>query len=158
MKRVYLETSVISYLTAPSSRDLVVAGHQQITKEWWEDRMRFDLYVSDAVFEEASRGDPVAAARRIAALEGIDILRPIPQALTLAQRVLESGTMPAKAALDALHVALATVHGMDFLLTWNCAHIANAAIRPRLDELCWKAGYRPSVICTPLELTESDQS
>ena len=89
---------------------------------------------------------------------GIDILRPVPQALALAQQCIGSGIMPTKAALDALHVALATVHGMDFLLTWNCAHIANAAIRPRIDELCWKAGHRPPVICTPLELMERNES
>jgi predicted nucleic acid-binding protein len=158
MQRVYLETSVISYLTAPPSRDLLVAGHQQVTREWWEHRSRFELYVSDAVLEEASRGNPEAAARRLHALNDLDVVRPVPQALALAQQCLGSGIMPTKAALDALHVALATVHGMDFLLTWNCTHIANAAIRPQIDELCWKAGYRPPVICTPLELMEIDES
>jgi predicted nucleic acid-binding protein len=156
MKRVYLETSVISYLTALPSRDVVVAGNQQVTRDWWAERARFELFVLDAVLQEASRGDASAAARRLQAIDGVSVLSPIPDALTLAQTIVESAAMPPKAALDALHVALATVHGMDFLLTWNCTHIANAAIRPQLDELSWRAGYRPPTICTPLELQGSD--
>jgi len=156
MKRVYLETSVVSYLTALPSRDVVVAGNQQVTRDWWDERARFELFVSDAVLQEASRGDPEAAARRLESIDGLPVLSPVPEALTLARAILDAAAMPERAALDALHVALATVHGMDFLLTWNCAHIANAAIRPQLDELSWKSGYRPPIICTPLELQGSD--
>jgi len=155
-QRVYLETSVVSYLTALPSRDLVVAGHQQVTREWWLSRKRFDLYVSEAVLQEASRGDAEAASRRTGALSGVPILSTAPQALELAQSFLKAAAFPAKAALDALHVALAVVHGMDFLLTWNCTHIANAAVRPQIEAACWKAGFRPPVICTPLELLEDD--
>ncbi|HEU0074440.1 MAG TPA: type II toxin-antitoxin system VapC family toxin [Dehalococcoidia bacterium] len=157
-QRVYLETSVISYLTALPSRDLLVAGHQQVTREWWDKRTRFGLYVSEAVVQEVSRGDAGAAARRIEALQGLAILASAPQALELARSFLATATIPGKAAIDALHVALAAVHGMDFLLTWNCTHIANAALRPQLEELCWRAGFRPPIICTPLELMEENES
>ena len=156
-QRVYLETSVVSYLTAFPSRDLVVAGHQQVTRDWWSRRARFDVFVSDAVLQEVSRGNPEAAARRTAALAGIAVLSAPSEALVLAGRFLSAAAIPAKAAIDAAHVALATVHGMDFLLTWNCTHIANAAIRPKIEDVCRSSGYRPPIICTPLELSEEDE-
>lgn len=157
MGRVYLETSVISYLAAFPSRDLVVAGQQQVTRDWWERRERFELFVSDAVVEEASRGDSAAAVRRLDILDGIPVLSATDDAYVLAKSFLAAAALPPKAAIDAVHVALAAVHGMDFLLTWNCTHIANAVIRPQLELLCWRAGHRPPVICTPLELSEEDE-
>ncbi len=157
MRRVYLETSVVSYLTAFPSRELLVAGHQQVTRDWWIRRARFDVFVSDAVLQEVSRGDPEAAARRTAALAGIAILTAPPEALILAGRFLSAAAIPPKAAIDAAHVALATVHEMDFLLTWNCTHIANAAIRPQIEDVCRSSGYRPPIICTPLELLDGEE-
>ncbi|MBN1608545.1 MAG: type II toxin-antitoxin system VapC family toxin [Polyangiaceae bacterium] len=156
-RRVYLETSVISYLAALPSRDVVVAGNQQVTRDWWARRDRFELFVSDAVVEEARPGDSDAARRRLALLDGVPVLTVHADAQALAERFLSQATLPSKAAIDAVHVALAAVHGMDFLVTWNCAHIANAVIRPQLEVLCWRAGYRPPVICTPLELADEDQ-
>ncbi len=152
--RVYVETSVFSYLAARPSRDLLVAGHQQVTRDWWESRYRFELFVSDAVLEEASRGDLGAAQERLSLLEEAAILTALPAAQALAKIFLSSFALPQKATIDAVHIALAAVHGMDFLLTWNCTHIANAALRPRIESLCWNAGHRPPVICTPLELLE----
>jgi predicted nucleic acid-binding protein len=157
MARVYLETSVISYLAALPSRDVVVAGHQQTTRDWWERRSRFELFVSDAVIEEASRGDGGAARRRLELLDGIPVLSVLEKAEALAQSFLSESALPSKAAIDAVHVALAAVHGMDFLVTWNCKHIANAMIRPQLEVLCWRAGYRPPVICTPFELLDEEE-
>lgn len=156
MHRVYLETSVVSYLTARPGRDLVVAGHQELTRNWWERRARFELFVSEAVLQEALRGDTAAARRRAVALEGIPVLTAHPAAESLATSFIAAAALPAKAAIDAIHVALAAVHGIDFLLTWNCTHIANAVIRPQLEVLCWRAGYRPPVICTPFELLEEE--
>ncbi len=95
-QRVYLETSVVSYLTALPSRDLVVAGHQEVTREWWLRRKRFELYVSEAVLQEASRGDAEAASRRTSALTGVPILSTAPQALELAQSLLKAAAFPAK--------------------------------------------------------------
>jgi hypothetical protein len=155
--RLYLETSVVSYLTALPSRDLVIAGQQQITRDWWSRRHRFDLFVSDAVQAEASRGDPEAAARRLTALEGIPALVATHEAQYLTDEILSTATMPPKAAVDAAHVAIATVHGLDYLLTWNCTHIANAANRPGIEKVCRAFGYQAPIICTPFELLEEEE-
>ena len=156
MRTVYLETSIISYLTALPSRDLVLAAHQQVTREWWSRRERFDLFVSDAVLEEAARGDAIAAARRIEAVAGISVLSATEPAQILARGLLQAAAIPAKAAIDAAHVAIAAAHGVDFLMTWNCTHIANAAVRGKIEAVCREAGFRPPVICTPLELREEE--
>ncbi len=150
--RVYLETSVLSYLTAWPSRDVVRIAHQQITAEWWARRETFDLFVSDLVLDEISRGDAVAAERRIEVSAGLVVLTATTAAEELAASLLRAAALPPKAALDALHVAIAAVHGMHFLLTWNCAHIANAAMRPRIETVCRSGGYEPPIICTPEEL------
>jgi len=136
------------------SRDIVLAAHQQITREWWQRRERFDLFVSQAVLREAGRGNAEAAARRLAALQGIPVLTVGAEVSDLAERFLKTGVMPAKAAIDAIHIAVAVVHGMDYLLTWNCTHIANAAIRAKIEQTCREAGLQPPMICTPEELIE----
>lgn len=153
--RVYLETTIISYLTASPSRDLVQAAHQQVTRDWWERRARFELFVSQAVLDEAARGDTQAAKRRVEALSGIQVLGVSPDASAVARHLLEAGAIPRKAALDAVHIAVAVVNGMDYLLTWNCAHIANAAVRGKIEQTCRDLHLEPIVICTPEELTEA---
>jgi len=152
--KVYVETTIISYLTAMPSSDIVLAAHQQITREWWERRHRFDLFVSQAVIREAARGDAEAAARRSTAVEGGPVLGVGAEAAQLAERFLQMGVMPAKAEVDAVHIAVAVVNGMDYLLTWNCRHIANAAIRGKIEYTCRDAGLQPPIICTPEELME----
>lgn len=149
---VYLETSVISYLAARPSRDLIVAAHQQISQEWWDARQAWALSVSALVIAESRAGDPAAAQRRLALLDGIPLLHLSDAATDLAEQLLNRIALPARAKDDALHIAVATVHGMDYLLTWNCAHIANARQRPFIETLCQTLGYRPPVICTPEEL------
>ncbi len=158
MQRVYLETSVPSYLAARPSRNLLVAGHQQVTQDWWDQRARFELFVSDAVISECSRGDSEAVRRRLAVLDDIAVLSPLQAAFELAQKLLADAALPEKAAIDALHISIAAVHGMDYLLTWNCAHIANAERRPQIEEICRRLGFRPPVICTPLELLKEESS
>jgi predicted nucleic acid-binding protein len=151
--KVYIETSVISYLTARPSRDLITAAHQQLTIDWWEDRRTdFGLYISQLVVREASAGDEKAAKRRLQAIEQIPLLELNQEVLTLARSLVEDGPLPAKASEDALHIAVATVHGMDFLLTWNCKHIANAEMRNLMGEVCRAQGYEPAITCTPEEL------
>jgi predicted nucleic acid-binding protein len=153
--RVYIETTVVSYLTARPSRDLRVAAHQDITLEWWARRRgAFDVYVSRLVLEEASRGSDEPARRRVEAIAGIPRLELTEPALALAQRLIEGKVVPRGAAEDALHVAVATVHGMDYLLSWNCRHIANAAIRNQIVSLCDGEGFVAPVICTPEEILE----
>jgi len=155
---VYLETSVISYLTARPSRDIVIAGHQQTTRDWWQTRRTaFDVYVSELVLKEARGGDPQAAADRLAVIETIELVEVSSEALTLANRLVADAAIPQKAIADALHVATAVTSGIDFLLTWNCKHIANAIMRSRIERICRASGYEPSVICTPEELMEDDQ-
>lgn len=149
---VYVETSIVSYLTAVGSRDLVHAAHQQLTRSWWDSRGDFTLVASQAVIEEASAGDPGAAARRLDALRGIPLLNLSDQAVQLATSLIRDGGLPPKARVDAFHVAIATVHGVDYLLTWNCRHIANASLRGKIESICRAARYQPPVICTPLEL------
>jgi hypothetical protein len=153
--RLYIETTVVSYLAAHPSRDLRVAAHQQVTSEWWtRKRDDFDLFVSQLVVKEASAGDADAAVRRLAYLDGVPLLDLNEQSLALAQRLLTEAVIPAEAEQDALHIAVAAVHGMDYLLTWNCRHIANATMRGRIDATCINAGYDAPVICTPEELLE----
>lgn len=149
---VYLETSVISYLAARLSRDLIVAGHQQITEEWWGSRGGWDLAVSALVVSEARSGDSEAAARRLALLSGLPLLTLNDAALELAQQLLAGAALPPIAREDALHIAIATVHGCDYLLTWNCKHIANAVKRQTIEAICETSGYRAPIICTPEEL------
>lgn len=151
--RLYLETTVPSYLTSRPSRDLVIAAHQQITKEWWAIRRKaFRLYISQLVVDEASAGDAVAARSRLSVVSDLPLLDITPDVSTLASAVLASGELPRKAATDAAHIAIAAVHGMDFLLTWNCAHIANAVIGRALARICREHGFECPVICTPEEL------
>lgn len=152
---MYLETTVVSYLVARPSRDLRVAAHQQATAEWWtQRRQEFELYVSQLVVEEASKGDKKAASRRLRQIEGIQLLSLSEASLGLAERLLADAAVPAEAEEDALHIAIAAVHGMDYLLTWNFRHIANAAVRSRIEETCFESGYGAPIICTPEELLE----
>ena len=151
--RVYLETTIISYQTARPSRDLVVAAHQQITQEWWSRRRTdFSLYVSELVLEEAAKGDPMAARRRLDLLKSMGVLAIDDEALALAQMIVSSGSISEVASADALHVAIAAVNGMDYLMTWNCTHINNAEIVKKLERACVNAGYRCPVVCTPEQL------
>jgi hypothetical protein len=151
--KVYLETTMVSYQAARSSRDLVVAAHQQITQEWLSKRKAdFSLYVSELVIEEAAKGDPSAAKRRLDFLENIGVLAVDNEALALALKIVNAGCVPEVAGADALHVPIAAVNGMDYLLTWNCAHINNAEIAKKIEGTCGDAGYRCPVICTPEQL------
>jgi predicted nucleic acid-binding protein len=150
--KVYLETTIISYLTALPSRDIVHPAHQQITRDWWAQRDQFDLFVSQAVLEEATRGNADAASRRLTALEGVPVLAVGSEVSDLAEQFLQMRAIPAKAAVDAVHIAAAVVHGMDYLLTWNCTHIANAAVRSKIESRCRDLGLQPPIICTPEEL------
>jgi hypothetical protein len=151
--RLYIETSIVSYLTAFPSRDLVRAAHQQVTRDWWDTRARFHLYVSQFVLDEASAGDPGAAAKRISALREATLLTTTPGVVSLARELVRVGDLPTSALVDALHIAVASVHGMDYLLSWNCKHIANATMRSRIEHTCRSYGAEPPTICTPIEFS-----
>jgi predicted nucleic acid-binding protein len=153
--RLYVETTIPSYLTSRPSRDLIIAGHQQITREWWEKRRgAFQLYISQLVVDEASAGDPGAARERLKVIQDLPLLDITPEVEVLASGILASGIIPQKAATDAAHIAVAAVHGLDFLVTWNCVHIANALIAKAVAKICGQHGCECPGICTPEELLE----
>lgn len=152
--KVYVETSIPSYLTAWRSRDIVIAGNQETTKEWWDRRDDFELFISEFVLVEVASGTPEAAERRLAVLNGIPEIEITAEVELIAQRLLSQASLPSRARVDALHIAIATLGGMDYLLTWNCAHIANPAFRGRIETVIRSFGYEPPIICTPLELLE----
>jgi hypothetical protein len=153
---VYIETTVVSYLTAWPSRDVVRLSHEMITREWWsKQRPLFDLYVSEVVIREVSAGDRVAAKERLDALAGIPSLPTDPRALELADRLATALALPQRARLDAAHVAMSAVHGVSFLLTWNCKHLANAALADRIERTCSDAGFTAPRVVTPEMLMEA---
>lgn len=157
--RVYLETTIISYLVGWVNRhDLYVAANQEFTRDWWAQRRHdFALFASAVVVSESSDGEPERAAERLAFLREVSLLEVNEEAEQLKAELLRGAALPAKAELDALHIAVATVHGLDYLLSWNCRHIANAFTLPRVYDICWRAGYEPPFVCTPLELMEGNQ-
>lgn len=153
LPKVYLESSVISYLAARPSRDIVATAHQQLTREWWERRRAsFDLYISVEVLNEIRRGDAGAAQLRLAYVDSLPILEADDRARALAAEIIRTAALPAKAAADAAHIAIATVNGMDFLVTWNCTHLANGIVQRAISRLTRQFGYDPPNIVTPEEL------
>jgi predicted nucleic acid-binding protein len=150
---IYLETTIISYYSSRPNRDIVIAGHQQITKDFVDkSALRYDIFVSELVIEECKSGDKEAAILRLELLKTFKLLELNDAALSLAKSLVSSKIVPNQYAEDALHIALATIHGMDYLVTWNCKHIANAHIRNKLEKAIRKNGYILPVICTPEEL------
>jgi len=159
MKTIYIETSIPSYLTARPSRDVRATAWQQLTSQWWEqERSKYGLFVSELVLAESEAGDPSAAQRRLDSLQGIRALAISDEAKFLASRLIADGGIPLHAEADALHVATASVHGTDYLLTWNCRHIDNAAMKPIVRSICAVAGYTCPEICTPLELLSDEEN
>ncbi len=153
--RVYIETSVVSYLRSRLSTDMIVAAHQELTRRWWtECAPRFEMLVSELVYREAAAGDEVAASMRLEAIAQLKTLAISPEAVSLAERLIGNGPIPSEHVVDALHVAIAAVNGIDYLLTWNCKHLANAIHRTRIESLVEEAGYVCPIICTPEELRE----
>lgn len=155
--KVYVETTVISYLTARQSRDVIVAGHQQTTRDWWKTcHERFELFASTLVLQEASKGDPEAAQERLRVLSSITLLDVRENAEGLAQNLINSGAIPEEAVEDALHIAIAVTNRIEYLVTWNYRHIANATRQQLIAEICQKSGYQPTFICTPEQLMEEN--
>ncbi|MGL4461141.1 MAG: type II toxin-antitoxin system VapC family toxin [Planctomycetia bacterium] len=150
--RVYVETTIPSYLTAWPSRDLIRAAEQQQTALWWARRGEYEMVGSELLLEECAAGDSSAAADRLAVVTDLPLLEQGPDAAALADALVQGVPLPTAAVADAMHIALAAVHGADLLVTWNCRHIANPVLRPRVEAICRAAGYEPPTICTPGEL------
>jgi hypothetical protein len=150
---VYIETSILGYLTARSTKNLILAANMEITKDWWEFRRNaFILYSSEAVLDEVAQGDSEIAAQRLEILRDFPLLALNQAVQDLAAQFLARSSLPPKAKVDAIHIAAATIHGMDYLLTWNCKHIANAQIQGKLAEISLDFGYVLPILCTPNEL------
>ncbi len=150
---VYIETSIIGYLSARSSNNLTLMAHREATLNWWDNRRsQFTLYISQVVLDEVARGDREVATQRLELLRNFPLLEIDQSVQNLASQFLSKSNLPAKAADDALHIAAATVYGLDYLLTWNCKHIANAQIQKKLLQISLDAGYELPTICTPYEL------
>ena len=157
-KKVYVETTVISDATALPTNDLTLAGRQMATREWWKTASeRFDLFVSPIVRREAAKGDVDAAKRRQEALSSLPELELTAEASVLAQKLVEAKAVPTKFKEDALHIAIAAVGGMDYLVSWNFRHITNAQMIPRIKKVCADNGYVCAEICTPQMLHEEVQ-
>ena len=152
---IYVETTVISYQASRPSRDVVIAGHQAVTAQWWEsDLPKFAPVVSQVVLDEISSGDPDAVAKRLALVRGMDVLEMTGEVQSLAIEYFEGIALPETARADALHLAMATWHGVDYLTRWNCRHIASARVRQVVQQINERRGLATPVICTPEELLE----
>jgi predicted nucleic acid-binding protein len=158
-KSVYIETSIPSYLTARPSRDVRAAAWQQITGQWWDEaRDDYELFTSELTLVEASAGNPEAARRRLESIKDIPELTIDVEVQELAERLITEGGVPGAAEADALHIAVAAVHRIDYLLTWNCRHIDNAAKKPIIRAICETSGYTYPEICTPMELLPENEN
>lgn len=156
---VYLETTIIGSSAMRVSGVLRVAANQQITRDWWDNhRGDFELFVSRFVVDECSDGDPVAAQERLAYLDGIPLLAISDDVNALATALLAGVPLPEKAAIDALHISVAAFNGVEYMVKWNCKHIANPSMRPKIERICREMGIEPPVICTPQELLEIDDA
>jgi len=152
---VYLETSVVSYLVGRLNRDVIVLGNQELTRELWAtSRNDFEFFISEVVLGEIGLGDSDLAQQRLRIAADLPLLAVTEQAERLAPLLLRAAGLAENAATDALHMAVAAIHGMDYLLSWNCTHIANATIRRAIEKQCRVSGFEPPVICTPQELAE----
>jgi hypothetical protein len=154
--KVYIETSVIGYLTSWLSGDLIIAARQKITREWWRNApTKYELIVSDVVMREASTGDPQAVQDRLAVLQSMPKLAITQEAEDLAKALMLQGAVPTNEPEDALHIALAAVNAIQYLVTWNFKHIANPTTRLKISDVCVAEGYSRSSICTPEDLSEA---
>jgi hypothetical protein len=159
MRTVYIETSIVSYLTSRPSRDIRVVAWQEITTQWWEqERSKYELFTSELVIAEAGGGDAGAARKRLDRLNDIPVLAIDDATQRFAVQLIQEGGVPSEAQADALHIAIASLHGLDYLLTWNCRHIDNAAMKPLIRSICAVVGYRCPEICTPLELLSEEKN
>ena len=153
--RVYIETTVVSYLAARLSRDATIANRQRLTQQfWYEHADRFDFITSDAVLDEIEEGDKTLSQRRIHLLRPLTVFETIPTASELTQALLDPGAIPRSSQTDAKHIAIAAVYNIKYLATWNYKHIVNVYKRQHIEQVCRDKGFQPAIICTPAELME----
>jgi hypothetical protein len=159
MPTVYVESSIISYLRQRPNSDILNAARQLLTARWWMTaRTEYELVISQYVLDEIAAGDSGLAAERLLPVEGIPVLSPAPEIPHIASLILDQATLPAKAQVDALHIAAVAHHRINFLVTWNCSHIANARMLPRIYSVLRELNIPLPIICTPEELLGDDSS
>lgn len=152
---IYLETTVVSYYTSKPSRDIIALAHQEITRQWWPMAIRrFNVFISEVVIEEARLGNQEAAKRRLEELKNFPHLELNDKVEKMAQVYMKKLEIPEKSFRDAAHLAVASVHNIDYFLTWNCAHLANGEIIKKLIQINESSGIHTPIICTPEELME----
>ena len=157
MKTIYLETTIVGHLVGRIRRDPLIAARQQVTRDWWRDEAsKYTVLISQLVLDECSDGDPEAAAERLEAVKNLDLLDVSDEVDVLAAALIAGNAVPASEPRDAFHIAISAVNGINYLLTWNFKHIANASLRERIEQVCREAGFDPPVICTPEELMGND--
>jgi predicted nucleic acid-binding protein len=157
MESVYLETTIVGHIAGRLHSDPFVAARQQVTRDWWRNHARsFALYISQLLLDECGAGDAIAATERFEVVDGLDLLESSDDVDALAAALISGLAIPASEPRDAFHIAIAAVNGVDYLLTWNFKHIANASLRGRIERICRDAGYEPPIICTPDELTGTE--
>ncbi len=157
MPAVYIETSIVSYLRQRPSGQVVAAARQLLTHKWWNtERVNYELVTSQYVLDEAADGHPQLAGERLALLQGIPLLPADSEVAKIANEIMYRAILPPKALFDALHIAIVAHHRIDYLLTWNCRHIANARILSRVHDVLQDLGIPIPVICTPEEMVEDD--
>ena len=157
MTTLYVETSIVSYLCQRPSSQVLIAARQLLTHQWWDkERANYELVTSQYVLDEASAGDPVPAAERLQSLDGIPLLPLDPEIGAIAKELISRAILPPKALIDALHIAIVAHHRIEYLLTWNCRHIANARILPRIRAVLSDLGVPIPIICTPEEMVDDE--
>jgi hypothetical protein len=157
MTTLYVETSIVSYLRQRPISQVVMAARQLLTHQWWdEERRNYELVTSQYVLDEAGEGEPSLAAARLELLKGIPLLPLDPGIVVIADEILSRAILPPKAPIDALHIAVVAYHRIQYLLTWNCKHLANARILPRVHEVLADLGYPIPIICTPEEMVSDE--
>ena len=157
MSTVYIETTILGHIAGRVHPDPFVADRQRVTCDWWRDHApAYDVFISQLVLEECSEGDPSAAAERLEVVKDLDLLQSTDEVDDLADALIAEKAVPASEPRDAFHIAIAAVNGVDYLLTWNYKHIANATLRSRIEQVCRDAGFEPPIICTPDELVGTD--
>jgi hypothetical protein len=157
MESVYIETTIVGHIAGRVHPDPIVADRQQVTRDWWRDEASgYEVFISQLVLEECSEGDPSAAAERLEVVEDLDLVESSDEVDDLADALIAGQAIPDSEPRDAFHIAIAAVNGVDYLLTWNYKHIANATLRGRIEQICRKSGFEPPIICTPDELMGVD--
>lgn len=157
MDSVYLETTVVGNIAGRLHPDPAIAARQQVTRTWWATAAeRYELFISQVIVDECAAGDSAAASERLEVIRSLPLLDETRAAEQLADLLIARLAVPESQPRDALHIAVAAVHGIQFIATWNFKHLLNPHLQAKIADSCYEGGYVPPVICTPEQLIESE--